>query len=225
MLNLALSRAEAVELQSVLQEKLVDVRREIAHTDARRFREKLYDAADTVERLLEQVSRLLSAQVSGASDGESLPPDIDQFLREHDVSYAVIHHAAAYTALREAAAAHISGREWAKAVVCVADEKPALAVVSADHAIDLQRLRDLMGAGRMRLATEAEIATLYTGCELGAMPPFGPLYGQRVFVDERVTSNHDIAFCGGSHRDAIRMRYRDFARLVQPTVGGFARMH
>jgi Ala-tRNA(Pro) deacylase len=75
----------------------------------------------------------------------------------------------------------------------------------------------------MRLATEAEIGLLYQGCEPGAVPPLGPLYGQRVFVDTSMTANDEIAFSAGSHRSAIRMRYREFEALVHPTVGRFAR--
>jgi Ala-tRNA(Pro) deacylase len=105
----------------------------------------------------------------------------------------------------------------------MADGRPTLAVLPADHVIDRARLRDLVGADQMRLATEAEIGLLYEGCELGAVPPLGPLYAQPVFVDTSVTANDEIAFSAGSHRSAIRMRYREFASLVRPTVGRFAR--
>ncbi len=55
------------------------------------------------------------------------------------------------------------------------------------------------------------------------MPPLGPLYGQRVIVDEQLTMNADIVFDAGTHSDAIRMSYPDFERLVRPIVGDFAR--
>jgi YHS domain-containing protein len=53
------------------------------------------------------------------------------------------------------------------------------------------------------------------------MPPFGPLYGQRVFVDKKLTADHEIVFSAGSHRDSIRMPYREFERLARPTVAEF----
>ena len=78
----------------------------------------------------------------------------------------------------------------------------------------------------VRLATEEEIVGLYPGCEPGAMPPFGPLYGQRVFVDSSLVAEPDFVFNAGTHTDAIRMRYSDFADLTKPHVGGFAtRVH
>ena len=218
MLRLTLSDSEAAGLRSILEAKLASLRREIDHTDSRRFREKLRDLASTVERLLDRLSHLAPAE-----GDPTVPRPIEHYLREHHVDYAVIHHPRAYAAVREAAAAHVPGREWAKAVVFMADRQATLAVVPADHVIDSTRLQDLVGAAEMRLATEAELGLLYHGCELGAVPPIGPLFGQRVFVDTSVTANDEIAFSAGSHRSAIRMRYREFESLVHATVGRFAR--
>jgi Ala-tRNA(Pro) deacylase len=119
------------------------------------------------------------------------------------------------------AAMHVPGREWAKAVVCMVDEQPTLAVVSADLLVDLDRLREACGAKSARLASEAEFRPLYSDCEVGTMPPFGPLYRQPVVIDKRLTSDPEILFNAGSHREAIRMRYRDFEELVKPTVADF----
>ena len=53
------------------------------------------------------------------------------------------------------------------------------------------------------------------------MPPFGPLYKQPVFIDQRLTTGPEIAFNSGSHREAIRMPYPEFERLVKPTLAAF----
>ncbi|MGH9201029.1 MAG: aminoacyl-tRNA deacylase [Vicinamibacterales bacterium] len=131
-------------------------------------------------------------------------------------------HERAYTAQKEAAVAHVPGRHWAKTVVCFADDEPIQAVVPADLMVDLERLRVLAGARAVRTATEAEIVSLYPGCEAGAMPPFGPLYGQRVFVDTTLVAEPDVVFNAGTHTDAICMHYSDFAELAKPCVGAFA---
>jgi Ala-tRNA(Pro) deacylase len=73
------------------------------------------------------------------------------------------------------------------------------------------------------MATEDEIDWLYPDCETGAMPPFGPLYRQLVFVDRRLTEHDDIAFNAGSFDDAVVMRVKDFIALAQPVIGSFAR--
>ncbi|HKF56043.1 MAG TPA: YbaK/EbsC family protein, partial [Blastocatellia bacterium] len=64
--------------------------------------------------------------------------------------------------------------------------------------------------------------TLFPGCDRGAMPPFGNLYGIDIFVDESLTRDNEIVFNACTHVDAIRMKYEDFARLAHPRVGAFA---
>ena len=147
---------------------------------------------------------------------------VSEYLERNHARYTWLPHPTAYTAQEEAAAAHVPGHEWAKTVVCFADDQPILAVVPAPFAVDLTRLQQSAHAATVRLAKEKEFASLYLDCELGAMPPLGPLYGQRVFVDKRLTMDAEVSFSAGSHHDAIRMPYREFERIVQPTVAEFA---
>ncbi len=245
MLHLDLTPQAAVVLRSILEAKTLDLHHEISHTDTRQFRQELRGIAVTLEELVAQLDLRLARHQMGEADTAkdasrarrhpdgpepveeplALPTPIGDYLRSHGINYSVIHHRPAHSASREAAAAHVPGRQWAKAVACLADGAPVLAVVPAHYRVDLATLGDLIGARQMRLATEQEMAWIYQGCELGSMPPLGPLYDQQVVVDERITYNDEIAFCAGTHRDAIRMRYSDFAALVHPTVGRVGRLH
>jgi Ala-tRNA(Pro) deacylase len=151
-----------------------------------------------------------------------IPGTISEYLDRHQARYSLLSHPTAYTAQEEAAAAHIAGLEWAKTVVCIADGHPLLAVVPAPFAVDLSRLQLIVHARALRLATEKEFAPLYQDCELGAMPPLGPLYGQPVVIDERLARDPEVAFSAGSHHDTIRMPYAEFERLVHPIVADIA---
>jgi Ala-tRNA(Pro) deacylase len=152
----------------------------------------------------------------------AIPASIDKFLKESGMDYSLLEHPRAFTAQEEAAVTHVPGKAWAKAVVCFADDQPILAVLPAHHTVDEARLRSVVGARSLRLAKEDEFVSLYPDCEAGAMPPFGPLFSQRVFVDRSLASDPEIVFNAGTHTDAIRMRYGDFAALVRPVVGDFA---
>jgi Ala-tRNA(Pro) deacylase len=152
-----------------------------------------------------------------------IPRTVSDYLERNQVRYSVSTHPAAYTAQEEAAAAHVPGIEWAKAVVCVVDDQPILAVVPAPFDVDLNQLRRVTEAHSIRLAKESEFAGLYQDCEPGAIPPLGPLFGQRVFVDKSLTADPEVVFNGGSHHEAIRMPYADFARVAGATVAEFAR--
>lgn len=149
----------------------------------------------------------------------SIPSPIAEFLKGRP--YTVVTHRTAFTAQEEAAASHVRGREWAKTVVCFADEVPILAVVPAHYHVDLDELRRLAGSATIRLAMERELPALYPDCETGAVPPFGPLYGQRIFVDCSIAGDPEVVFHAGTHVDAIRMKYSDLAALSSPVVGEF----
>jgi Ala-tRNA(Pro) deacylase len=147
---------------------------------------------------------------------------IHEFLREAHVPYMVVPHRPAFTARDEAAATDTPGREWAKVVVCFIDGEPVEAVVPAPSVVNLDRLLELAGGHAIRLADQHELRRLFPDCEVGAMPPFGPLYGQTVFVDAVLALEPEIVFNAGTHRDAIAMRWNDFVKMVNPVIGKFA---
>jgi Ala-tRNA(Pro) deacylase len=97
-----------------------------------------------------------------------------------------------------------------------------MAVLAASQHVEMRELRHVLGAKHIRLAKEEEFQELFPGCELGAMPPFGNLYGLPVFVDEILTQDKEIAFNAGTHSELVRMSYADFERLVQPKVVSLA---
>ncbi len=144
------------------------------------------------------------------------------FLDEHRVKYVSITHSRAYTAQEIAASAHIPGKELAKTVMVRLDDDLAMAVLPASYQVDFDLLKGATGARKVELATEDEFKDLFPECELGAMPPFGNLYGMDVFVASTLAEDEEIAFNAGTHTELIRMAYPDFVRLVEPVVLRFS---
>lgn len=153
----------------------------------------------------------------------SIAASVETFLKGRGVPYSTFEHRLAYTAREEAAVTHVPERNWAKTVVCIADGQPIQVVLPADMTVDLARLRQQVGAGTVRLANEKELVGFYPDCEVGAMPPLGPIYGQRVYVDRSLVDDPEVVFNAGTHVDAVRMRYADFAALTQPVIGDYCR--
>lgn len=145
-----------------------------------------------------------------------------QFLDDNHVRYVSIRHSPAYTAAETAASAHIPGRELAKTVMVKLDGTMAMAVLSANKRLDLELLEQAAGVQNAALASEQEFTNTFPDCEVGAMPPFGNLYGMPVFVDEPLTKDDQIAFNAGSHRELIQLSFQDFQRLVAPQVANLS---
>jgi len=147
---------------------------------------------------------------------------VQEFLRRADLPYTVFPHRPGYTSTEEAFILQIPQSNFAKSVVCFADGEPIQAVVRADHDVDLDRLAVVAGAIDVRLATEHELKWLFPDCEPGSMPPFGPLYHQAVFVDEKLSLMREIVFNAGSHSDAVCMHFDDFLAIARPVIARFA---
>jgi len=142
---------------------------------------------------------------------------LKDYLDRHGVHYEVLTHREAFTAQELAAAMHVPGREMAKVVVVKSGDRYLMAVLPAHHRLDLEKLRAITGRD-VSLATEAEMASLFPDCEVGAMPPFGNLYQLEVYVDRSLSEDESIVFNAGTHHEAMRASYQDFAKLVQPKV-------
>ena len=147
---------------------------------------------------------------------------LKEFLNTEGVKYTMISHSPVYTAQQTAASAHISGKELAKTVMVKVDGKMAMAVLPASYRVNFELLKKAAEVREVELATEEEFKGMFPGCDVGAMPPFGNLYGMEVFVAEKLAEDEEIAFNAGSHTELIKLSYKDFERLVRPKVARFA---
>jgi Ala-tRNA(Pro) deacylase len=118
----------------------------------------------------------------------------------------------------------VPGRSWAKTVICFAEDEPVAiaAVVPAPMMVDLVRLAALAAVGPLRLAREDELVDFCPGGELGAISPFVSRQALRVFVDRSFVGDPEMVFSAGTHSDAIRMHYLDFAEVTSAVVGVIA---
>ncbi len=146
---------------------------------------------------------------------------LKEFLDSHKIKYVAISHSPAYTAQEIAAAAHIKGRSLAKTVMIKVGDKMAMAVLPAECYVDFDLLQEVTGTDQVKLASEKEFKDLFPDCDVGAMPPFGNLYGLEVYAAESLAKNEEIAFNAGSHSEIIKLAYKDFENLVKPQTAQF----
>jgi Ala-tRNA(Pro) deacylase len=140
-----------------------------------------------------------------------------QFLDSYNIKYVIISHSVAYTAETIAALTHIPGKEVAKTVI-----------VKINDTGDGGRVcLPARGSGAFEggdespgcaIAAEHDFRGRFPDCETGAMPPFGNLYGMKVFADETLSRDKEIVFNAGSHRELVRLTWEDFQRMVEPEL-------
>jgi len=150
-----------------------------------------------------------------------MPRRLIECLDENKVRYQVLQHPEAVSAQRIAQAEHVKGRHHAKVVIVKASDAHLMIVLPADHHIDLEKIEKAIGKP-VSLDKEQEFKSLFPDCAIGAMPPFGNLYGLPTYVEEDLAEQDYIVFEAGTHTDAIKMSYGDYEKIVKPKVNDLA---
>ena len=150
-----------------------------------------------------------------------IPKQLFDFLKENKVQYEILHHPEAFTAQRIAQAEHIKGRHQAKVVIVKSGDQHLMVVLPADHHIDLEKIEKAIGKP-VSLGKENDFKSLFADSVVGAMPPFGNLYGLPTYVDKHLAEQDYIVFEAGTHIDAIKMSYSDYEKIVKPKVEDLA---
>ena len=154
----------------------------------------------------------------------SVSQRLRDYLDSEQVMYEWLPHALAFPAQEVAHTLHVSGKHFAKAVVLQADGRSLMVVLPASYRLNLHELKAELAARHVQMLPESELTKLCPDCELGAFPPFGSLYGVDTLVDRSLAQSEEIVFNAGSHTDAVRMKYADYANLVKPRVGSFGEL-
>lgn len=146
---------------------------------------------------------------------------VPHFLAEKQVPFETVIHPPAYTASRRARNLHIPGKQVVKAILLRGPQGFFLAVLPATDQLDLALLVERLG-GEVRLATTEEMRHIFRDCEVGAINPFGSLYGIPSILEQSIPSNTIIYFESHTHSHAIKMTCRDYERLERPRRMCFA---
>lgn len=145
---------------------------------------------------------------------------IAEYLEARGVPFELVEHEETMSAAAEAEATHQPQRKVAKTVV-VQDEGGGyvLAIVPASDRLDIQKLRDVLGAGpSLRLATEDEMAADFPRIEVGATPPVGPMLPRAEVVDRRLVEEDRVLCAGGDHRHSVMLDPNDVVKMADAKV-------
>ncbi len=138
-----------------------------------------------------------------------------EWLAQHGVHFELHEHPVTYTARETARIEHIDPATFAKAIGVVTDDgRCALFVLDANDHVDLLKARRVLEASRVRLMTESELQAACPGCDVGATPPVGELFGLETYVDHAIESVPTLTFHAGSHTQAMRVDRRAWERAL-----------
>jgi len=111
--------------------------------------------------------------------------------------------------------------QGAKALVFQADDRMLLLVLPANLRVDTRAFKRALGVKNLRMI-DAGALLEHFGLEVGAVPPFGHLFGLVTYLDEGLLSQPQIAFNAGSRSMSVLLATPDYVRLEKPITGRFA---
>ena len=144
---------------------------------------------------------------------------LEKFLRAHNIEYDVVTHPRTATSMQTAAEAHVPGDCLVKSVIVEDEEGFLMVALPSTHRLDMGQLYHQLQR-QLGLATEDELAELFTDCELGAIPPIGAAYGIETLVDDSLLREDDIYFEAGDHEELVHISGRQFHDLFEDARHG-----
>jgi Ala-tRNA(Pro) deacylase len=150
---------------------------------------------------------------------------LKKYLTKKRAKYDVVSHEPTRSSLQTAEASHIPGDRLAKAVLLRDDMGYAIAVLPASRHIRLSDLKRQFGDD-VRLASEREIAELFSDCARGAIPALGECYGLDTVIDDSIEDQPEIYIEAGDHATLVHMSQEQFADLSATAQhGSFSTRH
>ncbi len=148
--------------------------------------------------------------------------DIKNLLQQNKIQFEVLEHEAVFTSEQSAKARGTELKQGAKALILKTEKGYIQAVISAAKEIDIAKLKTIIGAKELKMATADQVKT-ETGCDIGSVPPFGNLFGLPTYIDNSLMENKTIAFNAGSHIKSIKMTSEDLAKTTKAKIDSFAK--
>jgi Ala-tRNA(Pro) deacylase len=147
-----------------------------------------------------------------------IPARLITFLNDSRARYQILHEPSGLSDYDQQFAASVGLIE---AAVVRAENHRVLAVLPFRHSLDLRKFARLIGKP-IHLEAADDFKWLFPDCALGAIPPFGNLYGLPTYVDQSVARNQEIIFSAGTSTDSVRLAYVTYAEIVKPLFGRFS---
>jgi len=121
----------------------------------------------------------------------TIAASVQNHLVREGVSYELIEHTRTLDSTHTAQSAHVPGAQLAKGTVLKDEQCFVIAVVPATRRVDLGAMHRHFGRP-LGLATESEVANLFSDCEPGAVPPLGAAYGIDSVLDDSFMEESEV---------------------------------
>lgn len=150
----------------------------------------------------------------------SIPSKVLSHLTKAKVPHEVVTHKKVFTAYDLAQTMREKLQNIVKSLFIKVDKEYKIIVIPAHYRLDVQKLKKLLKAKKISIASEKEMQKQLK-VKPGALSPFGSVYKVGVVADKSLEKLQKAIFQAGSFTESLRMKVKDFIKLEQPVVGRF----
>ncbi len=154
--------------------------------------------------------------------GDAVYEQIIAAIKNAGFVYQTYEHEPVHTSADAAKIRQTSLHMGVKALVMYADGKPVMVGVSADRKVDMKAFKHTFAVRDLRMATPEEVLQV-TSVPIGAVPPFGHIFGIPLYMDQAVKGNETVVFNAGLHTKSISLKELDYEKVAKPIVGSYSK--
>jgi aspartyl-tRNA synthetase len=154
--------------------------------------------------------------------GDDVYAQIVATIQNAGIPFTPYEHEPVHTSVDASKVRETSLHMGVKALVMYADDKPIMVAVSANRKVDMKAFKALFGVKDLRMATPEEVQQV-THVPIGAVPPFGHIFGIPLYMDEAVKLNNTVVFNAGLHTKSISLSEADYEAVAKPIVGAYSK--
>jgi Ala-tRNA(Pro) deacylase len=149
-----------------------------------------------------------------------IPSRLIDYLDRSGARYELCPHDPSVTSLESARSAHVVPHQLAKSVLLEDDTGCVMALLPADKRLSVQELAGMLGRGDLHLATEDRIASVFSGCQRGALPGIAQPWGVETIVDDELESSAQVYLEAGDHEMLLKLSHEQFHELMRDARHG-----
>jgi Ala-tRNA(Pro) deacylase len=160
----------------------------------------------------------------------AVPKKITKYLDSADVKYEIIQHRIVYTAYDKAETLKIPAKQVGKTLVVKINGGFAFVLIPASRNLDKGKFKKVVNQWRKKkgekvikninFVKEAWMKKKLVGVKIGAVPPFGNLWGLPTFAERAIMKNPKIIIPAGNYQESIKITPADFKKLVPDLIIG-----
>ena len=169
----------------------------------------------------------------------AIPKKVINFLEKAKIKYETIEHRMVYTAFDKAATLRAPEKMIGKTLVMKVGKKAALILIPANKNLDIPKLEKIaktrlpafraQASGRQAknivFIKEAWMKKNLKGVKIGAIPPFGNLWGLPTFIDRSLINSPKIILNSGDYNFSIKLKGDALKKLIlDPVIGSLAKV-